>query len=197
MPKLWSDTIEEHRRTVRDATLNTTATLVARHGMAGVTMSRVAKETGIGRATLYKYFPSVEAIVLAWHERQVTDHLAHLEAVRDAAGADPAKRLAAVLNAYALIHQHRVREHGHQPHGPELAEFLHAGARMANAHARLRTLVADLVRAAADAGDARADMAADELASFCLHALDGATEAPSAAAARRLVTLTLDALRPR
>src|SRR5690606_24978374 len=39
VPKLWKDTIEEHRRSVRDATLDTTAALVAEHGLASVTMS--------------------------------------------------------------------------------------------------------------------------------------------------------------
>jgi AcrR family transcriptional regulator len=33
---------------VRDATVDTTAALVAKHGLAGVTMSQIAKETGIG-----------------------------------------------------------------------------------------------------------------------------------------------------
>jgi AcrR family transcriptional regulator len=37
-------------------------------------MSQIAAETGIGRATLYKYFPDVEAILVAWHERQVAEH---------------------------------------------------------------------------------------------------------------------------
>ncbi|MGI9077433.1 MAG: TetR/AcrR family transcriptional regulator, partial [Gemmatimonadaceae bacterium] len=55
MPKLWNETIEAHRRAVRDATLNATAALVAEHGLASVTMSQIARETGIGRATLYKY----------------------------------------------------------------------------------------------------------------------------------------------
>ncbi len=57
VPKLWNDTIAAHRRAVRDATLDTTAALVAEHGLAAVTMSQIAEETGIGRATLYKYFP--------------------------------------------------------------------------------------------------------------------------------------------
>ncbi|MEP7020668.1 MAG: helix-turn-helix domain-containing protein, partial [Pseudonocardiales bacterium] len=67
MPKLWTDTIEAHRQAVREATLDTAATLVAERGLSAVTMSRIAEETGIGRATLYKYFPDVEAIMTAWH----------------------------------------------------------------------------------------------------------------------------------
>ena len=65
MPKLWNVTIEAHRREVRDATLDTTVALVAEHGLRAVTMSQIAEETGIGRATLYKYFPNVEAILFA------------------------------------------------------------------------------------------------------------------------------------
>jgi len=71
VPKLWNETIEEHRREVREAILDTTVALVAEHGLLSVTMSQIAEETGIGRATLYKYFPDVEAILLAWHERQI------------------------------------------------------------------------------------------------------------------------------
>src|SRR5206468_1028464 len=83
VPKLWSETIEEHRQAVREATLDTTAALVAEHGLTSVTMSKIAEETGIGRATLYKYFPDVEAILIAWHERQITRHLEYLTEVRN------------------------------------------------------------------------------------------------------------------
>lgn len=72
---LWNETIEAHRAAVRDAILETTAALVDRHGLASVTMSQIAETTGIGRATLYKYFPDVDSILLTWHEREVTRHL--------------------------------------------------------------------------------------------------------------------------
>src|SRR5438034_9740441 len=100
VPKLWNQTIEAHRRSVRDAVLDTTAALVTEHGLRSVTMSQIAEETGIGRATLYKYFPDVEAILVAWHDRHVTGHLEQLAELRDQAG-DPADRLEAVLSAYA------------------------------------------------------------------------------------------------
>jgi AcrR family transcriptional regulator len=99
VPKLWTETIEAHRRAVRDATLDTTAALVAEHGLRSVTMSQIAEKTGIGRATLYKYFSDVGAILLAWHERQITSHLTQLAEVRDQS-ADAGERLAAVLEAY-------------------------------------------------------------------------------------------------
>ena len=53
MPKLWTETIEAHRREVRDAILDAAASLVGEHGLLSVTMSQVAELTGIGRATLY------------------------------------------------------------------------------------------------------------------------------------------------
>ena len=64
VPKLWNETIEAHRRAVRDAILNSTAELAAEHGVRSVTMSQIAERAGIGRATLYKYFSDVETILL-------------------------------------------------------------------------------------------------------------------------------------
>ncbi len=56
-------------------------------------MSQIAEDTGIGRATLYKYFPDVESILIAWHERHVAGHLDHLVELRDKA------------DLVALVHQ--------------------------------------------------------------------------------------------
>ncbi|MBI2752367.1 MAG: TetR/AcrR family transcriptional regulator [Betaproteobacteria bacterium] len=186
MPKLWNDTIEAHRRSVRDATMDTTAALVAEHGLASVTMSRIAAETGIGRATLYKYFPDVEAILLAWHERHVNGHLEHLAEVRDRVGA-PGERLKAVLEAYALIS----REH----RDTELAALLHRGEHVARAKQHLSDFIRDLLIEGAKAGELRNDVAPAELASYCLHALATASSLPSKAAVSRLVTVTMDGLR--
>ncbi|MBT2390748.1 TetR/AcrR family transcriptional regulator [Streptomyces sp. ISL-1] len=190
MPKLWNETIEAHRHAVRDAVLDATAALVAEHGLLSVTMSRIAETTGIGRATLYKYFPDVESILAAWHERQIAGHLEHLTAVRDHAGS-PGERLEAVLEAYALMSQQR-GEH----HGTELAGLLHQGEHVARAHQQLKDLIRDLLAEGTASGDLRADVAPDELAGFCLHALSAAAGLPSKAAVRRLVAVTLSGLRP-
>jgi AcrR family transcriptional regulator len=191
VPKLWNETIAAHRREVRDAILDTTAALVAEQGLRSVTMSQIAEETGIGRATLYKYFSDVEAILLDWHERQITGHLEYLAEVRDQAG-DAGQRLEAVLEAYALI-----SHESHGQHNAELAAFLHRGEQLARAQQQLRHMIRDLVTEVAETGDLRDDVAPDELASYCLHALAAAGSLPTKAAVRRLVTVTLAGLRAR
>ena len=187
VPKLWNETIEGHRREVREAILDTTAALVAEHGLTAVTMSQIAEETGIGRATLYKYFSGVEPILMAWHERQVTGHLDHLVHVGSHARG-PGQRLEAVLEAYGTI--------GYEHHGTELAAVLHRGEHIARAQQQLHDFVRDLLTEGAQSGDVRDDVPPEELAGFCLYALAAASSLPSKAAVRRLIKVTLAGLQP-
>jgi AcrR family transcriptional regulator len=189
MPKLWTETIEAHRREVRDAILDTTAALVAEHGLRSVTMSQIAGETGIGRATLYKYFPDVEAILFSWHERQISEHLEYLAEIRDQAGG-AGERLEAVLEAYALITR---ESHGHPD--AELEALLHRGEQVPQARQQLRGMIKDLLAEGARAGEFTDDVPPDELASYCLHALTAASGVRSKVAVRRLVALISAGLR--
>ena len=188
VPKLWNETIDAHRRAVHDAILDTTAALAMDQGLASVTMSQIAEETGIGRATLYKYFPDVEAILVAWHDRHVAGHLERLTALRDQAG-DPGSRLDAAVRAYALICHHRGR------HARDIDAVLHRGAQVAQARQQLADLFRDLLADAAAAGNIRDDTPPDELAGYCLHALAAAADQPSQPAVHRLVDVTLAGLR--
>ncbi|MFE9748304.1 TetR/AcrR family transcriptional regulator [Saccharothrix saharensis] len=189
MPRLWNDTIDAHRRAVREATLDATAALVTERGLMSLTMSHIAERAGIGRATLYKHFSDVEAILVAWHDRQVTRHLDHLERVGSRASSAGGK-LRAVLEAYATLS----RERGH--HSPGVAAFLHRREHVAEAHRHLRGFLRDLLTQGAEAGELRDDVPAEELADYCLHALDAADCLLSDEAVRRLVAVTLDGLRP-
>ena len=196
MPKLWDETIEAHRQSVQDATLETTAQLVAERGLRGVTMSEIAQKTGIGRATLYKYFANVETILAAWHQRQIRQHLTHLGEVRDRAQ-EPEDRLEAVLTAFAHIQRDRAR-HGHgQPHGSELAILLHTDDQLAQAQHEVHEMIGELITDAATAGTIRSDVSSDELAGYCIHALEAARHTPSEEAVSRLVMLTLNGIRQR
>jgi AcrR family transcriptional regulator len=189
VPKLWDETIESHRRAVQEAILDTTWALVTEGGLMSVTMSQIAEQAGIGRATLYKYFPDVEAILFACHQRHVTGHLEHLAVLRDRPG-DASERLEAVLTAYALISYHRGR-HGTE----ELGALLHRGEHVNRAQQQLLDLVRELLVEVAADGHLRGDVAPDELASYCLHALGAASSLPSEAAVHRLVAVTLAGLR--
>lgn len=190
VPKLWSKTIEDHKRVVHDTILDTTAAMVDEHGLLSVTMAQIAERSGIGRATLYKYFPDVEAILHSWHERQITNHLEQLAASRDRPGS-PMERLEAVLDSFAFI------SHNSQGHrDTELAALLHGHEQVAPAEHRVRQMIQGLLVAAAKSGAVRDDMPPEELAGYCLHALTAARNMPTKAAVRRLVAVTLAGLRP-
>jgi AcrR family transcriptional regulator len=188
VPRLWDETIETHRRAVHEAIVAATAALVTKHGLASVTMSQIATEAGIGRATLYKYFPDVESILIAWHEHQVATHLRQLAEVRDRTG-DLAERLHAVLEAFALISYER--------HGTELAALLHRGEHVIQAQRQLHGFIQALIAEGATADALRGDISPEELASYCLHALTAASSLPSKDAVYRLVHVTLARLLPR
>lgn len=187
MPKLWSETVETHRHEVREAILETTAHLIEERGPLAVTMSEIAEKTGIGRATLYKYFSDVEAILVAWHERHVHGHLAELSAISRRSGA-VGERLEAVLGRYALIVFER--------HRADVAAILHRDEHVAYAQSQLHAFIRQLLVEGAGSGDLRDDVAPEELATYCLHALRAAGALPSKAAVRRLVDITLCGLRP-
>jgi AcrR family transcriptional regulator len=186
VPKLWNETIEEHRAAVREAILQITAALALEHGLTSVTMSQIAAATGIGRATLYKYFPDVESILLAWHAQQIRTHLEHLTAVRDHTEG-PDRQLEAVLQAYA--------RNAFQRHDTDLGALLHRGDHLAAAQKHLHDLITELVAAGAQNGSLRDDVAPAELASYCLHALNAASGLTSEPAVQRLVQVTLAGLR--
>lgn len=186
MPRLWERTIVGHRNAVRDAALDAAAEVVAERGLTGVSMSSIAERTGIARATLYKYFVDADAVVAAWHDREVERHLVELR--RTAEGDDdPMARLVRVLAAYGTICQRR--------HHGSSAAALHGGATVAHAEAALTGFLASLLRDAAAAGSVRGDIPVSELARYSMHALAAAAGLTDAGVTR-IVTVTIAGLRP-
>jgi AcrR family transcriptional regulator len=172
--------VETHRQEVREAILDATGSLVQSRGLLAVTMSDIAEATGIGRATLYKYFPDVETILQAWHQRHVQAHLAELTQIQQRT-ADPVARLHAVLARYADICRKR-RRHGED----ELAAVLHRSAQVRKLQQQLLDLISGLVADAAEAGAVRHDVPAEELANYCVHALAAAGNSSTTAMDRLL-----------
>jgi hypothetical protein len=77
----------------------------------------------------------------------------------------------------------------------DLMTLMHRGEHINRVQLQVHNLIRELLIEAAEADDIRDDIAPDELASYCLHALTAASGLPSKAAARRLVTVTLAGLR--
>jgi AcrR family transcriptional regulator len=183
VPRLWADSVESHRERVRALVFDAIEDLVTTRGLLAVNMSRLAEATGIGRATLYKYFGDIEEVLGAWHHHHVAEHLAELQDLATRSD-EPSRRLRAVLDAYGRICQ-RGRQHG----ADALVAALHHGDRMAHHQRRVQELFATLLTDAAAAGVVRRDVPPEELANYCLHALSAAANTDNDTATSRLVSV--------
>jgi AcrR family transcriptional regulator len=188
VPKLWKDTVEEHRRDVRAAILDATWSLVHQRGVRGVTMGLVAEHAGISRATLYKYFGGVEEILVAGHAEHVQEHLATLREARSGAGT-PRECLERLIDHYAEICFHRGRAGA-----PDISALVHAGEQHQRNTTELERLVVDAVRAAQAAGEVRTDITAKVLTTYILHAAEGASSLGSRRELARFATLVKECL---
>ncbi|WP_454850151.1 TetR/AcrR family transcriptional regulator [Promicromonospora soli] len=188
MPKLWKESIDEHRRSVRDAITEAAWRLAEEHGPLSLTMSQVAGAAGIGRATLYKYFTDIESILVAHHARHVEDHLRTLEDL-GAEAQPPGARLVAVADAYASICFHRGR-HSYA----DISALVHRGPEVAEAERRIHSVFAGLIADAAAEGLVRTDLGPDELAAYCRFALEASSQAKDLDEVARLTRVALDGL---
>jgi AcrR family transcriptional regulator len=189
MPQ-WAETVQAHREEVRDTILAAAGELVRRRGLLAITMSHIAEAAGIGRATLYKYFPDVEHVMAAWHDREVTAHLTQLAAIRDQPG-PPAERLRALLSEYGRICQQR-RHHG----DAELLAALHRRQLADGAQDRLVAIMASVITEAAADGAVRGDVPPSELATYCINALQAAATATTPSGLTRLTDVVWAGLAP-
>ena len=188
VPKLWEESIDGHRRAVRDAVTEAAWRLAEEDGPFTLTMSKVATAAGIGRATLYKYFPDVESILIAHHAQHVEGHLLALEKLQSGSG-PVGSRLVAVVRAYASICFHRARHSS-----PDVSTLVHQAPEVTAGERRLRDVFAELIAEAAVEALVRTDVGSEELAEYCLHALPAAGQAADLDQVMRLVRLVLDGL---
>ncbi|GEM49537.1 TetR/AcrR family transcriptional regulator [Deinococcus cellulosilyticus] len=185
MPRLWDDTLESHRQHLHQAILDTTARLIHEKGLNGVTMQDIARETGIGRATLYKHFKDLAAILSRWHQQHLEQHLQHLQQTLSTPGT-PLEHLKQILTLFA--------EQAHHHPQTELSHLLHQQPHALEAQQHLLHTLTHLIEVAQQQHQVREDTPAGELALFCLHSLTAATRMPEASL-DRLVQLILRALK--
>lgn len=84
----------------------------------------------------------------------------------------------------------------HKHHGSEIGALVHRDEHGRRAQRRLNDFFRDLLAEGAKNGHVRDDVATEELATYCVHALGAAGGLRSKPAVRRLVAVTLSGLRP-
>jgi AcrR family transcriptional regulator len=186
MPRIWADTIDTHRRQVHDAILDATAELIAEHGPMSVTMSAIAERAGIGRATLYKYFPDVEAILVAWHDRDFADHLDRLRALTQA-------DTVALADVATFVCAQR-RQHPHDAGADLVGNLAHTLAAIKDTVERdVVAALTSLMTRLAQRKEVRADQEPELLARWLLHAVHAPTDLDDEAISK----LVVDSLAPK
>jgi AcrR family transcriptional regulator len=146
----WDASLAAHRARQRRVVFDATMALVAEQGLSDVSMAQVARRAGIGRATLYKYFPSVEHILAAVALEEVIRERAALDQALDGVD-DPLDRIrvsVGLLLEYFATDRHREASAVVSPHqlSPEV------GREVAEAFDDLHAMLATMVRQAVSSG---------------------------------------------
>jgi AcrR family transcriptional regulator len=157
MPQIWAESIEEHKRQTVARIIDATVALVDERGLGATSMSQVAQRAGIGRATLYSYFPDVEHILLAWHDHEVARYhqaLAEELAAQDDAPAALRVFITRLIQGFAGDH-----DRGLDASRIELSALSPDIKRqMGGATAKLASLLKDTLEQGIRAGQLRQDL---------------------------------------
>ena len=153
-------------------------------------MRAVAREAGVGIATLYRHFPTREALLDAVYQDQA-DRLAH-GARQLLAEHPPAEAMRRWMDLFAEWLATKRGMVGALTPGPGTATELHA-------RSRARTVVAidTLLDAGAATGDIRTDVTAEDLVAHLVGIFAVAGGPTQHVRAARMLDLLMDGLRPR
>ncbi len=83
----------------RQRILDTAFELFYAHGIRGVGVDRIIAESGVAKATFYKYFPAKDDLVLAYLDKVDDAWTGQLKAAAEAAGPEPAEQLVGMFDA--------------------------------------------------------------------------------------------------
>jgi len=180
----------------REKILATAFRLFYAHGLRAAGIDTIIAESGISKATFYKYFPAKDELILAYLDRVDVIWTGQLHAAAEAAGPDPAAQLVGLFDALTSA----CRRDGYRG-----CAFINAAAESASGtpvHERTvahkRAVLAWMQGLAAEAGAARPDRLARSLSlildgGLASGVLDGDPEAAETArdAASRLIAASL------
>lgn len=190
-------TRERHRLDTRERIFDAAAEEIRREGLAGTSVSRIARASGVSRQTFYDHFPTLESVVAEAFSRYRVRVVEHLGA-RVEPGAELQSLLHALVDAFfAAMDPDNARLR--QEIGAYLLRGSEAGTLIDEP---LFLLVGESVAGAQSTSRIRTDLAASDVARLVLTCLAGflliESEAPEARAerARTAVDVLLAGLRP-
>ena len=154
-----------------------------------VSLEAVAREAGVGIGTLYRHFPTREALVEAVYAAELDDVATSAPALLAALAPDAALR--AWMDRYAAF---VATKRGMI----DTLRAAMASGRIATpaTRQRLTAAVASILAAGARAGSLRADVTAEEVTAMLLGVFLATPPGDAAARTGRLLDLLVDALRP-
>jgi len=97
-PRIEAASIEEHLRLQNERILDAATELFRGRGYRGTDMERIAREVGLARNSLYRYYTNKDHILLACVKRDMSHFVAEMETM-EKRYSDPGERLAAWLDA--------------------------------------------------------------------------------------------------
>jgi AcrR family transcriptional regulator len=96
--------VPSRRERVRAATVDeiqqTARKLLVAEGLPGVSLRAIAREMGMTAAALYRYFPSLESVLLSLCTELYDECREYIEGERDGAGHHPGDQLYAIARAF-------------------------------------------------------------------------------------------------
>lgn len=86
-----------HSESVRDRILNTARDLFYRHGIHAVGVDTVVAESAVAKTSLYRWFPSKDALIVAVLQKEAEDRWSGWDYTAARSGTEPRERLRAQL----------------------------------------------------------------------------------------------------
>lgn len=175
----------------RQLILQAARELFSQRGLA-VSLDDVAAHAGVGVGTVYRRFPSRDAIVDELFRTRLDELVANGERALEISERDPWEGITHLLRGYMEIQE------GDRSFGPVVLTNAHGRGALDGARVRLKPIVEELVQRAQTAGVLRTDFTATDMPAIILMlaTLQNAVRDVSPNAWRRQLAIVLDGLRP-
>ncbi|MEM7360330.1 MAG: TetR/AcrR family transcriptional regulator [Pseudomonadota bacterium] len=94
---------QDRSRATMQSIMDASASLIADFGFDAVSMTQIAKQAGMSKAALYRYFPNKQSLLMAHAERSFKVHREEMQSVMQNS-IEPEEMLRAGINHYCLQH---------------------------------------------------------------------------------------------